>query len=92
MDGEQDRDQQGCKRQGEDPAVPSLVRFPQSGKAGCDKQDDEQQAGNAEPDVFHGSIPEKEDSSTFGNLKSVVREGERVTSKLGVDLIVARRI
>ena len=92
MDGEQDRDQQGCKRQCEDAAVPEVARLPQSSEATSDKQDDDQQAGNAEPDVSHGSIPGREDSSTFGNLKSIVQEGELVTSNLTFALVVARRV
>ena len=74
------------------PAVPEVARLPQSSEATSDKQDDDQQAGNAEPDVSHGSIPGREDSSTFGNLKSIVREGELVTSNLTFALVVARRV
>ena len=92
MDGEEDRDQQDANRQGEEPAVPEIVRFPQSGEANSDEQDDDQKAGDSEPDVPHGSIPGGVESTAFGNLKSIVQEGELVTSNLRVTLVVARRV
>ena len=57
MDGEEDRDQQDGERQGEDPAVPEIVRFPQGGEANSDEQDDDQQAGDVESESPHGSTP-----------------------------------
>ncbi len=57
VDGKQDRDQQCCKRQGKQPAVPDLVGLTQGGEANSDIQDDDQQAGDAEPESSHGTAP-----------------------------------
>ena len=44
----QDRDQQGCKPQGEDPALPEITRFSQGGEADSDEDDDQQFAGSGD--------------------------------------------
>ena len=46
-----------ARRQCEKPAVPSIVCFPQSGEADSEKQDDDQQAGNGEPESSHWPTP-----------------------------------
>ena len=59
MDGEQDRDQQGCKRQGKDPALPEVVRFPQSSEADPKNQDDAEQIGDVESKPSHDTIVQR---------------------------------
>ena len=45
--------------------------FPQSSEADSDKQDDDQQAGDGEPEAPHGSIPGGVESTVFGDGKRV---------------------
>jgi hypothetical protein len=60
VNGEKDRDQQGCQRQGEDPARPDVTRLSQSGDSDSDKQDDAEQTGDVESKLAHDTIfPEK---------------------------------
>jgi hypothetical protein len=58
MDGEQDGGQQDDEGQGEDPAVPGLVRLTQGCEADAEEDDDDQERADVEPEAAHDSTCE----------------------------------
>jgi hypothetical protein len=89
VDGEEDRDQQDGERQGEEPTVPEIARLPQGGEADSDQQEDDQQAGDGEPDATHRSIPQGVEATACDNLNPDLVKFQFQMSAIKVGLVAA---